>query len=209
MSPVKNYLRYCHIWFVFNWTIHPPFFLFEKLNTPPFLCQNWAPPVMRFFLENSEVSQIQNKDVAAAAAAAAAAAVAAWLTLTYVLQSELLWATPFHLVAISADESLSSFWVRCSCLCGEWQAPLMALLYLHIKRFAGPFIFGYLCQIEKGNFTKLVSGWHGFRPERCNPGPTHGPLHFYLKHSLNHFIYFFFMFFLAALYCACVSRRPL
>ena len=44
---------------------------------------------MRFFLVKSEVSQIQNKDVAAAAAAAAAA-VAAWLTLTYVLQSELL-----------------------------------------------------------------------------------------------------------------------
>lgn len=46
---------------------------------------------MCFFLENGEVSQIQNKDVAAAVSAvSAAAAAAAWPTHTYVLESGLL-----------------------------------------------------------------------------------------------------------------------
>lgn len=65
----------------------------RKLKRCMFLSYNWAPSVMCSFLENSEVSPIQNKDVAAAAAA-----LGVWLTYTHALQSEPLSAVLFHLL---------------------------------------------------------------------------------------------------------------
>lgn len=100
---------------------------------------------MCFFLENSEVSQIQNKDVAAVA----------WAALSHTVSSG----------AIRADESLSSFWVCCSC-CVVSGKPLWWLSFIFTSSDLLVLSFWYLCQIERGNFTKLVSEWHRFRLER-------------------------------------------
>ena len=144
-----------------------PFFQNKALiwNAPLFPSHSRAPSVMCFFLENSEVSQIQNKDVGGAAAA--------WLTHTraYVLQSERLWATPFHLV-------LSGL-MRASCLPGSaaaavwWVASLWngSLLSSHqaiccsfhfytcakLKGKTSQNVFFFLTQSESG--TSSTVGW--------------------------------------------------
>ena len=107
----------------------------KSINTRRIRPTTWAPSVTCSFLEKSEVSQIQNKDVDAAAS---------WLTHTTdtthtrvhthtrppicVVLSHTL-----SSAAIRADESSLCFWVCCSC-CVVSGNPLH-LLSFHLKWF--------------------------------------------------------------------------
>lgn len=95
------------------------------------------------------VSKMQNKDVAVCAAS--------WHTHT----RPQIRATLSHAVssgAIRADKSLLSFWVCCSC-CVVSGKPLWWLSFIFTSSNLLLLSFWYLCQIEKENFSKLVSEW--------------------------------------------------
>lgn len=128
-----------------------------KFKRPTFPYHNWAPSVMCFFLENSEVSQMQYKDVAA---------VAALLTHTHICPP--IRGALRHTVssgAIRADESHSSFWVCCSC-CVVSGKPLWWLSFIFTSSDLLLLSFLILVPDWKGKLYK-VSGWHRFRLEKC------------------------------------------
>lgn len=126
-----------------------------------YLSHNKAPSVTCCFLENSEVSQIQNKDVAEAAAAASAAV---WPTHTHTHTSSILCCFEPRSSLKVLSRLMRATFIRGSAAAAVWWVAT-PLLYFHVERISFHFD-------TRARFEKLVSGWHRVQAGNVSPNPV-------------------------------------